>query len=422
MSTDKPSPFAMAQSQFDEAASRINLDPPLRALLREAKRELIVHFPVQMDDGIMRTFTGYRVQHNMTRGPSKGGIRYSPDVTLDEVKALAMWMTWKCAAVGIPYGGAKGGVICDPKTLSLRELERLTRRYATEISAIIGPYIDIPAPDVNTSSREMAWIMDTFSMHHGYPIPGVITGKPIEIGGAIGRNTATADGVVICVEKAARDLGIDIKGAKVAVQGFGNAGYYAVESLAKRGACIVAISDSKGGIYNEKGLDPVSVMDYRHTQNDNRRGSVLGFPGAENISTTDVLEVDCDILIPAAIEEQITESNAPRISARIIAEAANGPITPVADAILEKKGLLVIPDILANAGGVTVSYFEWVQDLQCYFWEAEETRARLLKVMDAAYDNVAMIQREQGVSMRVAAMMLAIERVAKATELRGIYP
>jgi glutamate dehydrogenase (NAD(P)+) len=344
-------------------------------------------------------------------------------VTLDEVRALAMWMTWKCATVGIPFGGAKGGVICDPGALSNRELQRLTRRYATEISAIIGPYIDIPAPDVNTGAREMAWIMDTYSMHNGYPVPGVITGKPIEIGGAEGRNSATADGVVMCIEQAITHLKMDLAGARVAVQGFGNAGQIAASLLHARGAKIVAVSDTHGGIYNEAGFDPDSVLRFKQEhQHDNRRGSVVGFPGTREISVADVLEVPCDILIPAAVENQITKRNAAKIQARLIAEAANGPTTPEADDILFGRHVTVIPDILANAGGVTVSYFEWVQDLQRYFWDLEETEVRLRKIMTAAYDNVAAMAASHNVDMRTGASMLAISRVARATELRGVYP
>jgi glutamate dehydrogenase (NAD(P)+) len=416
-------PFAVAQAQFDRAAEKLQLDSDLRDLLREPKRELTVHFPVQMDNGRTRTFTGYRVQHNLNRGPGKGGIRYDLNVSLDEVKALAMWMTWKCATVDIPFGGAKGGVICDPKNMTERELERMTRRYATEISAIIGPYIDIPAPDVNTTSREMAWIMDTYSMHNGYPIPGVITGKPLEIGGAVGRGTATADGVVMCIERAAEHLKMPLQGARVAVQGFGNAGMYAAQILHDRGAKIVAVSDTQGGIYNEAGMNPYDVDAFKHDNaGAHRRGTVVGFPGAQAMSVTDVLEVPCDILIPAAVENQITRENAARIQARLIAEAANGPTTTEADDILFQRKVTVIPDILANAGGVTVSYFEWVQDLQRYFWDADETRMRLGKVMRAAYDNVAAMSQEHKVDMRNGATMLAVQRVAKATELRGIYP
>ncbi len=418
-------PFAVAQAQFDRAAEHLGLSHDMRELLREPKRELIMHFPVQMDDGSMRTFTGYRVQHNLNRGPGKGGIRYSPNVTLNEVKALAMWMTWKCATVDIPFGGAKGGVVCDPKAMSDRELERLTRRYATEISAIIGPFVDIPAPDVNTSPREMAWIMDTYSMHNGYPIPGVITGKPIEIGGAEGRGSATADGVVFCIERAMEHMGKDLAGARIAVQGFGNAGQIAASLLHAKGAHIVALSDTRGGIYCERGINPDSVHQFRREHGiGGRHGTLVDFPGADiqRISTTDVLEVPCDILIPAAVEDQITAANADKIQAMLIAEAANGPTTPEADDILFARKIIIIPDILANAGGVTVSYFEWVQDLQRFFWEPDETRQRLQKVMSRAYDHVTAMADNYQIDMRQAATMLAVARVARATELRGIYP
>ncbi len=418
-------PFKVAQAQFDRAADQLRLDDSLRQILREPKRELIVHFPVQMDDGSSHTFTGYRVQHNMNRGPAKGGIRYSPDVTLDEVRALAMWMTWKCATVDIPFGGAKGGVICDPKTMSDREIERLTRRYATEIEPIIGPFVDIPAPDVNTGPREMAWIMDTYSMHHGHPIPGVITGKPIEIGGAQGRGSATADGVVICVESAARHMNLDLKGARVAVQGFGNAGQIAASLLHARGAKIVALSDTQGGIYSERGMDPDSVNRFKQEHAaGNRRGTVTTYTGSniQHVSAMDVLTVPCDILIPAAVEGQITSENAGQIQAQLIAEAANGPTTLEADDILFKRGVTVIPDILANAGGVTVSYFEWVQDLQRLFWDLAETRQRLGQIMSRAYDSVAAMASEHHSDLRTGATMLAVQRVATATRMLGIYP
>ncbi len=425
MPVKSDNPFAIAQAQFDRAAERLGLEKALYDVLRQPKRELIVHFPVEMDkEGDIRTFTGFRVQHNITRGPGKGGIRYSPDVTLDEVRALAMWMTWKCATVNIPFGGAKGGVICDPGTMSNREIERMTRRYATEISDIIGPFIDIPAPDVNTGSREMAWIMDTLSMHKGYPIPGTITGKPISIGGAVGRTSATADGAVICIEKAAHGMGMDLNGARVAIQGFGNAGEIAAEILHAKGAKIVAVSDTQGGIYHKAGLDPRAVKEHKDRGKvGNKRGTVVDFAGVERISVEDVLTVECDILIPAATEDVITRANAEKIHARLIAEAANGPTTPEADDILYRRNITVIPDILANAGGVTVSYFEWVQDLGRLFWEEDETRARLLKIMSRAYDDVeAMAKKYPGVNLRTAATMLAIDRVAEATRQRGIYP
>jgi glutamate dehydrogenase (NAD(P)+) len=410
-------PYQMAVEQFELAADRLNLSEDMREILRQPKRELIVHFPVRLDDGRIHTFTGYRVQHNVNRGPAKGGIRYSPEVTLDEVKALAMWMTWKCAVVGIPYGGAKGGVICDPKQMSAAELERLTRRYATEISIIIGPHSDIPAPDVNTNSQVMAWIMDTYSMHEGYSIPAVVTGKPLSIGGSEGRNDATATGVLFVTRQAAKRIGMPLQGARVSIQGFGNAGSIAARLFHNEGCKIVAVSDTRGGIYNERGLDPAAVL--RHKQ---ERGTVVGFPHAEPIGIQDVLEVPCDILIPAATEGVITEENADRIQARIVSEAANGPTTPAADKILFKKDIMVIPDILANAGGVTVSYFEWVQDIQSFFWGVEEITQRLEVIMNRAFAAVAARAEQSHCDMRLAANMLAISRVAEATQIRGIYP
>nr|WP_202901853.1 Glu/Leu/Phe/Val dehydrogenase [Thermogemmatispora carboxidivorans] len=410
-------PYEMAVQQFEEAADRLNLSEDMREILRKPKRELTVNFPVRLDDGRIKTFTGYRVQHNVNRGPAKGGIRYSPDVTLDEVKALAMWMTWKCAVVGIPYGGAKGGVICDPKTMSPGELERLTRRYATEISIIIGPHSDIPAPDVNTNPQVMAWIMDTYSMHEGFSIPAVVTGKPLSIGGSEGRNDATAMGVLFVTRQAAHRIGMPLRGARVSIQGFGNAGSIAARLFHHEGCKIVAVSDTRGGIYNEAGLDPAAVL--RHKQ---ERGSVVGFPMAQPISPQQVLEVPCDILIPAATEGVITEANASRIQARIIAEAANGPTTPQADRILGRKGVIVIPDILANAGGVTVSYFEWVQDLQSFFWGVEEITQKLEIIMKRAFAAVVEKAEQYHCDLRLAANMLAISRVAEATQIRGIYP
>jgi glutamate dehydrogenase (NAD(P)+) len=407
----------MAVAQFDAAAERLNLSQDMRQVLRYPKRELIVNFPVRMDDGSIQMFTGYRVQHNVNRGPAKGGIRYSPQVSHDEVKALAMWMTWKCAVVGIPYGGAKGGIICDPKKMSLGELERLTRRYATEISILIGPNSDIPAPDVNTNSQVMAWIMDTYSMHQGYSVPAVVTGKPLAIGGSEGRNDATASGVVSVTKKAAAHLGMSIPGARVAIQGYGNAGAIAARLLHAEGCKIVAVSDTQGGIYNEAGLDPARVSLYKQ-----EHGTVVGFPGSQAVSIYKVLEVPCDILIPAATEGMLTEENAGRVQAKIIAEAANGPTTPDADRIFSKRGIFVIPDILANAGGVTVSYFEWVQDLQDFFWDSIEISDKLERIMARAFKAVLDESIKQGCDMRTAAYMVAILRVAEATRLRGIYP
>jgi glutamate dehydrogenase (NAD(P)+) len=410
-------PWAVAQQQFDLAADRLNLDPGLRRVLREPRRELTVHFPVHMDDGSVQVFTGYRVQHNLGRGPAKGGIRYHQDVSLDEVKALAMWMTWKCAVVGIPYGGGKGGVIVDPKKLSLKELEGLTRRYATEISIIIGPEKDIPAPDVNTNAQTMAWIMDTYSMHAGYTIPGVVTGKPIPLGGSEGRNEATARGTVYCIIKAAAHLGMNLSESTVAVQGFGNAGSIAARLIRDEGATVVAVSDSTGGIHNPAGLDIDRVIGWKK-----EHGTVQGFPGSKDVTNADVLEVQCDILIPAALENQITVQNAANIKARLVAEAANGPTTPAADEILYERGTFLIPDILCNAGGVTVSYFEWVQDLNRDHWSEAIVNAKLKEIMDKAFDETLRMSISEEVNMRTAAYLLAVQRVADATAMRGLYP
>ncbi|GER86785.1 glutamate dehydrogenase [Dictyobacter vulcani] len=410
-------PYDMAVQQFELAADKLELSEDMREILRKPKRELIVNFPVRLDNGRIKTMTGYRVQHNVNRGPAKGGIRYSPDVTLDEVKALAMWMTWKCAVVGIPYGGAKGGVICDPKNMTASELERLTRRFTTEISIIIGPHSDIPAPDVNTNSQVMAWMMDTYSMHSGFSVPAVVTGKPLSIGGSEGRNEATATGVLFTTRRAAQRLGMSLKGARVSIQGFGNAGSIAARLFHVEGCKIVAVSDTSGGLYNEEGLDPGAVQRHKLAY-----GTVATYPDGQSISIADVLTVPCDILIPAATEGVITEHNADTIQARIIAEAANGPTTPEADVILFEKGRLVIPDILANAGGVTVSYFEWVQDLQSIFWGNEEIIARLEVIMNKAFDAVADQADLYHCDMRLGANMLAISRVSEATQVRGIYP
>ena len=410
-------PWHVAQQQFDLAAERLNLDPGLRRVLREPKRELTVHFPVKMDDGSVQVYTGYRVQHNLGRGPAKGGIRFHQDVSLDEVKALAMWMTWKCAVVGIPYGGGKGGVIVDPKKLSRRELEGLTRRYATEISIIIGPERDIPAPDVNTNSQTMAWIMDTYSMHAGYTVPAIVTGKPIALGGSEGRNEATAQGAVYCIVDAARHLGMDLARCKVAVQGFGNAGAIAAQLMHRQGSTIVACSDTGGAIHVPGGFDPDRVLAWKA-----EHGTVAGFPGSTPITNAQLLELDVDVLIPAALENQITAENAGRIKARIIGEAANGPTTPEADEILYRNGKFVIPDILCNAGGVTVSYFEWVQDLDRDFWTVDQVNAKLHTIMASAFAATLEMSLKEKVNMRTAAYMLAVKRVADATTLRGIYP
>jgi glutamate dehydrogenase (NAD(P)+) len=411
------SPFAMAQAQFDAAADRLRLNPNVRAVLREPRRELTVHFPVELDDGTTAVFTGYRVQHNLSRGPAKGGVRYHPDVTLDEVKALAMWMTWKCAVVKIPYGGAKGGVVCNPKELSLRELERLTRRYTTEIAIMIGPESDIPAPDVNTNAQTMAWMMDTISMHQGYSVPGVVTGKPIAIGGSEGRQDATGRGVVYCVQEAAKAIKLDVKDARVVLQGFGTVGSATARFLSELGAKIVAIGDSEGSVFRGDGIDLALARRQRQ-----ETGSIVGTPRTERIAKDDLLELDCDILVPAALEGVITAANAGRIKAKLIAEGANGPTTPEADEILKANGVTVIPDILCNAGGVTVSYFEWVQDREAFFWQLEEINARLRRIMTRAFEDTLRVSREHEVDLRTAAYMLAVGRVAEASLTRGIYP
>jgi len=410
-------PFEIAQKQFDTAADHLNLEAWLREVLRRPKRQLIVSIPTKMDDGSIKVFEGYRVQHNLARGPAKGGIRYHPSVTLDEVKALASWMTWKCATVNIPYGGGKGGVVCNPKKMSQHELEGMTRRYASEISVIIGPERDIPAPDVYTNAQTMAWIMDTYSMTVGSTQLGVVTGKPLQIGGSQGRGEATARGVQFVTREACREKKVALKGARVAVQGFGNAGSVAARLLSEDGASIIAVSDSGGGIYNPRGLDIKAVLAHKETT-----GSLSGYREAEPISNDKLLELECDVLVPAALENQITMENAPRIRAKIVAEAANGPTTPGADEILHKNGIFLIPDILANAGGVTVSYFEWVQSLQAFFWEENQVNHHLEKVMTRAFDEVLGIANKFNVGMRIAAYILAVGRVAEATRIRGIYP
>ncbi|HEY6056972.1 MAG TPA: Glu/Leu/Phe/Val dehydrogenase [Candidatus Limnocylindrales bacterium] len=410
-------PWEVAQRQFDLAADRLNLDPGLRQVLREPRRSLTVHFPVKMDDGSVQVFTGYRVQHNLGRGPAKGGIRYHQDVSLDEVKALAMWMTWKCAVVGIPYGGGKGGVIVDPKKLSRKELEGLTRRFFTEIEVLIGPERDIPAPDVNTNAQIMAWMMDTYSMHVGYTVPGVVTGKPISLGGSEGRNEATARGTVFTVVEAAKHLGIDLTKATVVVQGFGNAGSIAARLMVDEGSKVIAVSDSTGGIHNPAGLDVDRVIAWKA-----EHGTVVGFPGAREVSQAELLEIPCDVLIPAALENQITARNADRIRPKIIAEAANGPTTPEADEILFRNGVFMIPDILCNAGGVTVSYFEWVQDLNRDHWNEATVNAKLKEIMVKAFSETFAIAKRDEVDMRTAAYLLAVQRVADTTALRGLYP
>jgi glutamate dehydrogenase (NAD(P)+) len=410
-------PYRISQIQFDIAAEYLKLDPGLRQILRTPKRVFEVSVPTKMDNGQIKVFTGYRVQHNIARGPAKGGIRYHPAVTLDEVKALAAWMTWKTATVNIPYGGGKGGVICDPKRMSKPELERMTRRFASEIFPIIGPEQDIPAPDVYTDSQTMAWIMDTYSMTKGYSSLGVVTGKPVSIGGSLGRNEATARGCLFVTEEACRVKKISLRGASVAIQGFGNAGATAARLFAEKKARIVAISDSRGGVFNSRGIDPLKAARYKE-----RSGTVVGMPGTSRISNDDLLTMKCDILIPAALENVITLNNADQIKAKIVAEAANGPTTPHADEVLARKGILLLPDILSNAGGVTVSYFEWAQDLQGFFWSESEVNAKLESVMKRAFQEVYEAARKHRTHMRTGAYCLAVGRVADATLVRGLFP
>jgi len=417
MAIDIVNPYDIAVAQFDEAADRLGLSQAMRAILRKPKRELIVNFPVRMDNGDVEMYTGYRVQHNINRGPAKGGIRFSPEVSLDEMRALAMWMTWKCAVVGIPFGGAKGGVICDPHKLSRTELERLTRRYATEISVLMGPDSDIPAPDMNTNPQIMAWMMDTFSMHMGYSVPAVITGKPLAIGGSEGRLEATARGVQFVTREAMHDLGLRPEDCSVVVQGFGNVGSISARLLHEMGCRVVAVSDIQGGVYNPHGIDIHKAL--RHSK---EHGSLRGLPDTEAITNAELLELPCDVLVPAALENQLTAKNAPRVKARLIVEAANGPTTPDADHILNDRGIMVVPDILANAGGVTVSYFEWVQDLQRFFWAELEINNRLEQIMMRAYRATCAKAEEQETNLRIGAYLLAVTRVAEATEIRGVYP
>ena len=406
---------AMLQ-EFDGAARLLALEPGIWKVLTHPKRQIAVSCPVLMDNGEIEVFTGYRVQYNITLGPAKGGIRYHPGVTLDEVTALAAWMTWKCAIAGVPFGGGKGGIICDPTRMSRGEIERLTRRYCAEIIDLIGPDKDIPAPDVNTNEQIMAWFMDTYSMHMGTTVTGVVTGKPVELGGSLGRREATGRGVMITTREAARHLGMNIKGATVAVQGFGNVGSVSADLLAGIGAKIVAVSDWKGGVYNAKGLDVKKLIEY--TQ---QHKSVAGFPGAEALDGSKIFGMDVDILIPAALENQITAANAHEIKAKILAEGANGPTTPDAHQALHSRGVFVIPDILANAGGVTTSYFEWVQDRHGYFWEEAEVNTRLEKKMVDAFDAVFAMAQKYKTDMRTAAYIVAISKVATVTKMRGMY-
>ena len=409
--------FEMAMQNFDTAADKLGLTENMKSRIKYPQRSLIVSVPVRLDNGNIKRFEGFRVQHSTMMGPAKGGVRYHPDVTLDEIKALATLMTWKCAVAGIPYGGGKGGITCNPKEMSEEELERMTRRYVSEIMPIIGPEKDIPAPDISTNAQTMAWMMDTFSVNKGYTVPGVVTGKPLEIGGSLGRESATARGTVYSIENAAKYIGLDLSNTTCAVQGFGNAGSIAAKLIKEIGVKVIAISDSKGGIFDPTGLDPDKVLEHK-----SKTESVIGYSGSDQISNDDILTIDCDILIPAALENVITKKNASDIKAKIVAEAANGPTTPDADHILEENGVFIIPDILANGGGVTVSYFEWVQNVQHLFWTEEEINKRLRKIMDHSFIAVIEMKEKYKAHMRIAANMLGISRVSKAAELRGLYP
>ncbi|HRJ25960.1 MAG TPA: Glu/Leu/Phe/Val dehydrogenase [Fimbriimonadaceae bacterium] len=410
--------LAMARQQLGIAAKYLDLDPGLHEVLSRPKRQLSVNFPVVMDNGEVQVFEGFRVQHNGTRGPTKGGIRYHHDVDLDETTALAMWMTWKCAVANLPYGGAKGGVRVDVKKLSIRELEKLTRRFATEINIVIGERGDIPAPDIGTNGRVMSWIMDTISMQAGYTTPGVVTGKPIELGGSEGRVEATGRGCVVAMEEAARAMGMNLQGAKIVVQGFGNVGSVAAKIAEDRGAVIVGVSDAQGGIYNPNGL-PIHQL---YAKCSGRDGHLSEYKDCETVSNQELLELPCDVLIPSAISQQLTKENADKVQARLIIEGANGPTTPEADDIFSDKGILVVPDILANAGGVIVSYFEWVQDLQNFFWNESEVNNKLDVHMRRSYADVESIMHQFKTNMRMAAMIIAVKRVSEATITRGIFP
>src|SRR2546423_2029027 len=408
----------MAREQLAVGAHYLNLDEGLHAVLAQPKRPLIVNFPVVFDNGEVEVFQGYRVQHNSSRGPTKGGIRYHPDVDVDETTALAMWMTWKCAVVNIPYGGAKGAVKVDTKQLSKRELEKLTRRFVTEINIVLGERSDVPAPDIGTNPQVMAWIMDTLSMHAGHTVPGVVTGKPIELGGSEGRIEATGRGVIVTAEEAAKVLNMNLGNSKIVVQGFGNVGSIAARLAEEAGATIVGISDARGAIYNEKGL-PIKELVHRYS---GREGGISEYKDAQQITNKELLELPCDVLIPAAIAAQITDENANNIKAKLIVEGANGPTTPKADHILSDKGVLIVPDVLANAGGVIVSYFEWVQDLQNFFWEENEVNAKLTRIMRNSFASVESTMRQHKTDMRTAAYIIGVKRVAEATITRGIYP
>jgi glutamate dehydrogenase (NAD(P)+) len=414
----RENPFRLAQQQLRSVADTFGIDDRLVEVLQQCKKTVEVSIPTSMDDGSVRAFEGYRVHHNNSRGPSKGGIRYHPDVTRDEIKALAMWMTWKCSLMGLPFGGAKGGVVCDPKTMSLRELERMTRRYTSEIINEIGPEKDIPAPDVGTNAQTMAWIFDTYSMNKGHSVLGVVTGKPLTIGGSLGREEATARGATYCLESALEKRGGSMQGLRIAVQGFGNVGAYFAKFIAEQGATVVAISDSSGGIYNPNGIDIAAAFAHKRGGG----GSISELKGGERISNDELIALDCDVFAPCALEQVVTEENAVQVKAKIVVEGANGPLTPAADEILESNGVLILPDVLANAGGVVVSYFEWVQGLQEYFWKEDEVNKRLNSIITRAFDETWATYEERKTTMRMAAYGLAVQRVAEATVTRGLYP
>jgi glutamate dehydrogenase (NAD(P)+) len=413
---DEFNPLLSAQARFDEAANRLGIDEGLQKVLRTPSREMIVHIPVQLDDGRLEVFTGYRVQHSIARGPAKGGVRYGPDVTLDEVRALASWMTWKCAVTNVPFGGAKGGIVCDPMLLSPSELEKITRRYTAELVDFIGPEIDVPAPDVNTNEQTMAWIMDTYSMHSRHTQTAVVTGKPIDLGGSRGRVEATGRGCMVVTEQALRKLGLERSATRVVIQGFGNVGGMAAKLMARSGFKIVSIVEYDGAVYNPKGLDVPGLIKHRK-----ETGSILDFPGGENIDRDEAMFMETDVLMPAAKEDVITSQNAHKLRCKILCEGANGPTTHYADPILAEKGIFIIPDILANAGGVTVSYFEWVQDRQGYFWNEQMVNDRMEEIMVNSFNDVVAYATKHGVHNRTAAYMLALDRVAFAIKLRGIY-
>jgi glutamate dehydrogenase (NAD(P)+) len=415
----RQSAWESAQIQLAEAVRHLGLDDGTHQLLATPRREMTVSIPLRRDDGHVEVLRGYRVQHNLSRGPAKGGIRYHPSTDIDEVRALAMWMTWKCALIGIPYGGAKGGVTIDPRLYSRNELERVTRRYASEIGPIVGPEKDIPAPDVGTDEQTMAWFMDTYSVNKGYTVTGVVTGKPVSVGGSQGRGGATSRGVMYSAFAALREAGVDPRDVSVAVQGFGKVGGLAAQYLHDAGCKVVAVSDVKGGAYNPMGLNPAAML---RAIRDAGVESVAGYPGTDPISNEELIELDVDILVPAALEGVIHDGNADAVKARFVIEGANGPTTPDADAILEARGAVVVPDILANSGGVAVSYFEWVQDLQAYWWTEDQVNDRLRAIMDKAYDEVSTLARDQGVSLRTAAQMIGVGRVAEAHRTRGLYP